>query len=158
MLLQSIGASCNSHQYQRYSPQAVTDQLQAAGFLLARAPPRPIVPFSPMPRKAKATGKTPESEPEIGFEEAIEQLEEITRKLESGALSLDESIRAYETGMRLRQICSQMLSRAEKKLEYLERRADGTLEKQDILTEDGAAEGSDSAGDSTDQTRLFQES
>lgn len=113
-----------------------------------------------MPRKAKATGKTPESEPEIGFEEAIEQLEEITRKLESGALSLDESIRAYETGMRLRQICSQMLSRAEKKLEYLERRADGTLEKQDILTEDGtgSAAGDDAGDSSTEQTRLFQES
>ena len=112
-----------------------------------------------MPRKTKSDASASSDkgkEPEIGFEEAIELLEEITRKLESGAMSLDESIKAYEKGMELRRICSEMLSRAEKKLEYLERQADGSLEKKTIVS-DGDA-GDDSSPDSTAQSRLFQES
>jgi exodeoxyribonuclease VII small subunit len=111
------------------------------------------------PRDSKQSGHEPvenSSGPEIGFEEAIEQLEEITRKLESGSMSLDESIKAYETGMELRKICQEMLSRAEKKLEYLERRADGSLEKKPILAEDRID--SDSSENHTSQNRLFQES
>ncbi|MCR9141104.1 MAG: exodeoxyribonuclease VII small subunit [bacterium] len=107
-----------------------------------------------MPRKTKDSA----SKNEIGFEEAIEQLEEITRKLESGAMSLDESIKAYESGMELRKICTEMLSRAEKKLEYLERRSDGSLEKKPILSGESEVENDDADENSTDQTRLFQES
>lgn len=110
-----------------------------------------------MPRKTKEPSKEPASKTEIGFEEAIEQLEEITRKLESGAMSLDESIKAYETGMELRKICSEMLSRAEKKLEYLERRADGSLEKKPIMADSEDQSDTDSESN-TEQNRLFQES
>ena len=35
------------------------------------------------------------------FEEGIRQIEEITASLNSGSLSLEESMRAYEKGMRI---------------------------------------------------------
>lgn len=111
-----------------------------------------------MPRKTKDSAKDSSPKKEIGFEEAIEELEEITRKLESGAMSLDESIKAYEAGMELRKICSEMLGRAEKKLEYLERRQDGSLEKKPIMSDSGDADGADEDDSSADQSRLFQDS
>lgn len=88
---------------------------------------------------------------DIGFEEAIEQLEDLTRKLEGGQLTLDESIQAYEKGMELKKICQEMLSRAEKKLEYLERKSDGSLERKAIEMDD------DEERSAADQSRLFQE-
>lgn len=119
-----------------------------------------------MPGKSKKSSADDSSgsRADIGFEEAIEQLEEITRKLESGAMTLDESIKAYETGMELRKICSEMLARAEKKLEFLERRSDGALEKKPIMDSSGDDDGDDASGDDPDddsntrQNRLFQES
>ncbi|MCB1308316.1 MAG: exodeoxyribonuclease VII small subunit [Leptospiraceae bacterium] len=99
-----------------------------------------------MAKKAKEPAK---SEP--SFEEAIDLLEQITRQLESGALTLDESIRAYEQGMELKKTCQKMLENARKKLEYLERKEDGSLERKDIeMDEDEEIE---SAG----QSRLFQD-
>ena len=70
------------------------------------------------------------------FEEALEQLEEITRALESGGLTLDDSIKAYENGMELKKVCQEMLSHAEKKLEYLEKKENGELEKKPINEEE----------------------
>lgn len=93
------------------------------------------------------------AEPQLSFEEAIEKLEEITRQLEGGALSLDQSIEAYETGMQLKKLCQTMLERAEKKLEYLERKSDGELERKPIDL-DGEENGE--ARSQADQSRLFQ--
>ena len=87
---------------------------------------------------------------EAGFEEAMEQLEEITRQLESGSLSLDESIKAYEKGMELKNLCQQMLERAERKLEYLARQQDGSIDREAIDFDETAEH------ESTDQNRLFQ--
>lgn len=69
---------------------------------------------------------------QISFEEALEELEEITRQLEGGALSLDESIKAYEQGMELKKICQDMLEHAERKLEFLEKQENGEIEKKPI--------------------------
>ncbi len=75
---------------------------------------------------------------ESTFEEALEELEEITRSLESGTLTLDESIKAYEKGMELKKLCSKILETAEKKLEFLERQENGSLEKRSLEdTEEG---------------------
>ncbi len=104
-------------------------------------------------KAATKSGETPSQNggPILSFEEAIEELETITRQLESGSLSLDESIKAYEKGMQLRQVCREKLEQAEKKLEYLERRDDGSLDKQAIDTDE---DGDDR--DATEQSRLFQ--
>jgi exodeoxyribonuclease VII small subunit len=46
-----------------------------------------------------------EPEETLTFEQAMARLEEIVRLLESGELSLDETVRLYEEGQRLRQFC-----------------------------------------------------
>lgn len=72
----------------------------------------------------------------ITFEEALEELESITRSLEEGNLSLDDSIKAYERGMELRTIAMEMLNAAEKKLEYLAKKEDGSVERRPIDMEE----------------------
>ncbi|MBE7439730.1 MAG: exodeoxyribonuclease VII small subunit [Spirochaetales bacterium] len=69
---------------------------------------------------------------ELTFEEALNQLEEITRKLETGGLSLDESLKSYERGMELRKICQETLEKAEARLEYLEKKASGEVVRKPI--------------------------
>ncbi|MCB1166289.1 MAG: exodeoxyribonuclease VII small subunit [Leptospiraceae bacterium] len=69
---------------------------------------------------------------DISFEEALEELEEITRNLEGGQLSLDDSIKAYEKGMELKKLCSSILESAEKKLEYIKKQEDGSLATEPI--------------------------
>jgi exodeoxyribonuclease VII small subunit len=55
----------------------------------------------------------------IKFESAVKRLEEIVNKLEGGDLSLDDSIKLFEEGVRLYQVCIKRLDEAEKKVEIL---------------------------------------
>ena len=50
------------------------------------------------------------------FEENLEQLDEIIERLESGDLSLDESIKEYEIAMKLLKKSSDILNKAEGKV------------------------------------------
>ncbi len=56
---------------------------------------------------------------DIKFESAVKRLEEIVNKLEAGDLSLDDSIKLFEEGVRLYQVCVKRLDEAEKKVEIL---------------------------------------
>jgi exodeoxyribonuclease VII small subunit len=61
------------------------------------------------------------------FEEAMQQLEEITRKLEDGDLGLGESLECYEKGIGLLKGCHGKLREAEQKISLLtEVQQDGT--------------------------------
>ncbi|MFN4180267.1 MAG: exodeoxyribonuclease VII small subunit [Armatimonadota bacterium] len=73
------------------------------------------------------TEPTPESEETLTFEQAMARLEEIVRLLESGELSLDETVRLYEEGQRLRQFCEQKLNAAEKRIKMVTLADDGTI-------------------------------
>ena len=53
------------------------------------------------------------------FEDAIERLETIVDELESGSLSLEESIARYEEGMGLSKQLTRTLDEAEKRIERL---------------------------------------
>jgi len=64
---------------------------------------------------------------EIKFEEALTRLEEIVEKLEDGDLPLDESLSAFEEGIRLSRICAKLLNEAERKVEILTKGEDGQL-------------------------------
>ena len=65
---------------------------------------------------------------EMSFEAALERLEYIVGQLENNAsTSLEESMKLFEEGMKLHSFCSAKLSEAEKKLEKLVRREDGSL-------------------------------
>lgn len=63
----------------------------------------------------------------IKFEEALLNLEEIVRQLESGSLSLDESIKRYEEAIKYVKICTQKLVNAEQKIKILTEGVDGAM-------------------------------
>lgn len=52
----------------------------------------------------------------INFEQGIEKLEEIVTKLESGNVSLDESFKEYEKGVKLYKELKKLLSEGEAKI------------------------------------------
>lgn len=54
---------------------------------------------------------------EIEFEKALSQLEEIVEKLESGELSLEESLNNFSEGVKLINYCRNELNKAEEKVE-----------------------------------------
>ena len=59
------------------------------------------------------------------FEDALEKLEGIVRKMETGELSLEESLKAFEEGIRLTRLCAGKLDEAERRVEILLRDGDG---------------------------------
>jgi exodeoxyribonuclease VII small subunit len=62
------------------------------------------------------------------FEEGLKRLEKIVEELESGNLSLDESLENYEEGIRLSKACAKKLEVARKKVEILLKSEDGSVE------------------------------
>lgn len=69
------------------------------------------------------------------FEQDIEQLEAIVAALEEGGLSLDESLKQFEEGVKLARRCQLALTEAEKKIELLTRNAQGDLETKPFCEE-----------------------
>jgi len=67
---------------------------------------------------------TPDQD-ELTFDEALRQLESIVVQLESGKLSLEESISAFERGVKLNKFCAGKLAEAERKIELLVTGANG---------------------------------
>ena len=55
----------------------------------------------------------------LTYEDAVEQLEAIIRRVESGEVGIEESIRLYERGTRLLRRCRSVLDRAEQRIEKL---------------------------------------
>ncbi len=53
---------------------------------------------------------------EFNYEESVKRLGEIVEKLESGELSLEESIKLFEEGTRLSADCYEILKNAEQKI------------------------------------------
>ena len=61
------------------------------------------------------------------FEEELKDLEEIVAKIDSGELTLEDSIGAFERGVALVRALNQKLDEIEKKVEVLSRNAQGEL-------------------------------
>ncbi len=66
------------------------------------------------------------------FESALEELEQIVEQLESGELSLEDSLSAFEKGVGLVRLCNQKLNQVEKKIEMLVRDKEGKLELKEL--------------------------
>jgi exodeoxyribonuclease VII small subunit len=62
---------------------------------------------------------------DLSFEDALKRLEEIVRQLESGEAKLDDAIRLYEEGTRLRQKCTERLDAAQARIEAIRLDSDG---------------------------------
>ena len=69
------------------------------------------------------------------FEASMKELEEIAEKLSDGEISLDESIKLFEDGMKLSKSCQKILEDAEKKVNILLEK-DGEMKKQSFESEE----------------------
>lgn len=61
----------------------------------------------------------PEDIAELSFEQALEALEDIVKKLEEGTVGLEDSIDIYTRGTLLKRHCEEKLKRAEARIEKI---------------------------------------
>lgn len=71
------------------------------------------------------------------FETSLSQLEKIVRELEQGDLSLEDSLKLFEDGVRLSRECQERLNQAERRIEVLLQDENGrpalhTIEADDL--------------------------
>ncbi len=71
------------------------------------------------------------------FEAALEELEQVVEQLESGDLSLEDSLAAFEKGVGLVKYCNQKLNEVEKKIEILVKDKEGKLRLKALESEPG---------------------
>ncbi|GEM_PF-6589767 len=88
--------------------------------------------------KENNTGKDQESEMhdhheklDLTFEEALKKLEEVVQHLEEGNLSLEDSLRYFQEGIRLSRTCREILVEAEYKVEYLLKEVENETNEKD---------------------------
>jgi exodeoxyribonuclease VII small subunit len=60
----------------------------------------------------------------MDFEQQLESLEALVESLESGDLSLEDSLTSFEQGIKVARDCQQTLKQAEQKVEVLMRQGD----------------------------------
>jgi len=90
---------------------------------------------------AEAGGEGGEGEA-LSFEQAIEQLEQLIEKIESGEVGLEQAIEHYEQGTHLIKRCRSILDSAEKRIAEL------TESETGELTVEPGQGGEDAAGGS----------
>lgn len=61
------------------------------------------------------------------FETSLKKLEEVVRKLEGGELPLEDSLKAFEEGVRQAAFCNKKLNEAEQRVEMLLKQKDGSF-------------------------------
>ncbi len=72
------------------------------------------------------------------FEEAFASLENIVEKMESGELSLDESLASFEEAIKLVKFCNSELDQADQKVKILTEGADGIVSDEPFVKIDDA--------------------
>lgn len=78
------------------------------------------MPPPPPPAQGPNNGPKPES---LTFEQAMEQLESIVDRVESGQIGLEQALAEYERGVALVRRCREVLERAELRVEELSKLA-----------------------------------
>lgn len=69
------------------------------------------------------------------FETSLKKLEDIVRRLETGALPLEESLKAFEEGVKHAAFCSKKLDEAEQRVEILLKQKDGSYLREPFDTQ-----------------------
>ena len=84
----------------------------------------------------------------LTFEQAIQRLEKIVADMEGANLPLEDVLKRYEEGTRLVRFCNQKLEEAEKKIEVLAKKTDGTIVLEPFETDkdEGESEQSEDEG------------
>jgi exodeoxyribonuclease VII small subunit len=70
------------------------------------------------------------------FESALKKLEEVVKKLEGGELSLEDSLKAFEEGVKHAAFCAGKLNEAEKRVELLLKQKDGSFTREEFRPEE----------------------
>lgn len=83
-----------------------------------------------MPSKANKTDKTDA----VRFEDALRDLEDTVQRLESGDLSLEDSLAAFEQGVALVRVLNEKLTGVERRVEVLMRDDKGDLRTRPLDT------------------------
>jgi exodeoxyribonuclease VII small subunit len=83
----------------------------------------------------------------IDLEKSLAELEELVEQLESGELTLEKSLKAFERGVRLSRECQTALKEAEQRVQIL---MDSELKDVDPETLDELADAEDGDGDDDD--------
>ena len=69
---------------------------------------------------------------EMMFEEAMQELETIVTRLESGDVPLEQSMELYQRGMKLSVLCQKKLAEAEEKMNGMMQQDQPYVEEGDI--------------------------
>jgi exodeoxyribonuclease VII small subunit len=69
------------------------------------------------------------------FESALKSLEEIVQQLEGGDLTLDRALELFEEGIRMSRFCTAKLEEAERKVELLVKKGEGSWQETPFSTE-----------------------
>ncbi|HPF48058.1 MAG TPA: exodeoxyribonuclease VII small subunit [Emcibacteraceae bacterium] len=80
-----------------------------------------------MVKEIKSVVEIPDDIKNMKFEEALSALEDIVRSLESGEVSLEQSIEIYTRGTQLKAHCEEKLKDATARIEKITKSSDGTL-------------------------------
>ncbi len=67
---------------------------------------------------------------DLSFEEGMKELEQIVRRLESGQVSLEQSIEDYKRGSALKEHCEKKLASAKLIVEKIVKNPDGSVNKE----------------------------
>jgi len=78
------------------------------------------------------------------FETSLAELEQIVAQLENGDMPLEESLKLFETGVKLSRECRERLTLAERRIEVLMKDGDGKMHLSELSSE-AAAGGGDPA-------------
>jgi exodeoxyribonuclease VII small subunit len=66
----------------------------------------------------------------LSFEEALEKLEKIVQDLESGDLSLEDSVKSFEQGIELSKLCKKKLESAEERVKKIVEKEGGGFDME----------------------------
>lgn len=72
----------------------------------------------------------------LSFEQAMKEMEQIVRKLESGNASLEESINDYTRGTALKTHCEKKLAEARMKIDKITKAENGTVKIEKFEAEE----------------------
>jgi exodeoxyribonuclease VII small subunit len=71
------------------------------------------------------------------FETSLKKLEDIVRRLEGGSLTLEDSLKVFEEGVRHSAFCAKKLDEAEHRVEVLLKHKNGTFARESFEPEEG---------------------
>ncbi|MCX7915179.1 MAG: exodeoxyribonuclease VII small subunit [Verrucomicrobiae bacterium] len=81
-------------------------------------------------KNIKKVAESPATNAPLTFHQAMQRLEAVVSEMESAELPLEQLLQKYEEGTRLLRFCHEKLNEAQKKIEILRKKTDGSLQPE----------------------------